>query len=293
VVAGGPTIIIDCHTHIFPEEVRRDRDAFCKKDEAFASIYDRSKAKMVGVEDLIASMDESGIGRSVICGFPWNDPDLCSFQNQYLMESASRYPDRLIVFVSLLFSNPNWSERELDRALKGGAQGVGEIAFYREEMTSQDIRSMNPILTQMGKQGIPLLLHTNETIGHSYPGKGRTPMERFYELILSFPSLPIILAHWGGGFPFYELMPEVAKVMANVYYDTAASPFLYSKKIYAITREIVGVEKIFFGTDFPLISPRRYYKELEDSGLAKQDREKILGLNFSRLIEKREKTGTR
>jgi predicted TIM-barrel fold metal-dependent hydrolase len=275
-------MIIDCHTHIFPEEVRKDREAFCKRDEGFSSIYKDSTSKMVGVDDLIASMDESGIDRSVICGFPWSQPDLCSLHNQYLMASASRYPNRLVVFVMLLFSNPDWSGKELDRAVKGGARGVGEIAFYRDEMTSQDIHSMKPILTQMEKQGIPLLLHTNETIGHSYPGKGRTPLERFYELILSFPNLPIILGHWGGGLPFYELMPEVAKGMANVYYDTAASPFLYSKKIYEIAREIVGIEKIFFGTDFPLISPRRYFKELEESGLSKQDQEKILGLNFSR-----------
>mgnify|MGYP001165929532 FL=1 len=275
-------MIIDCHTHIFPEEVRKDREAFCKRDEGFSFIYKNSKAKMVGVEDLIASMDESGIDHSVICGFPWNQPDLCSFHNQYLMESALRYPNRLIVFVSLLFSNPDWSGKELVRVMKGGARGVGEIAFYHDEMTSQDIHFMKPILTQMEKQGFPLLLHTNETLGHSYPGKGRTPLERFYELILSFPNLPIILGHWGGGLPFYELMPEVRKGMANVYYDTAASPFLYSKKIYAIASEIVGVEKIFFGTDYPLISPRRYFKELEGSGLSGQDQEKILGLNFSR-----------
>jgi len=275
-------MIIDCHTHIFPEEVRKDREAFCKRDEGFSFIYKNSKAKMAGVEDLIASMDESGIDRSVICGFPWNQPDLCSFHNQYLMESALRYPNRLIVFVSLLFSNPDWSGKELVRVMKGGARGVGEIAFYHDEMTSQDIHFMKPVLTQMEKQGIPLLLHTNETLGHSYPGKGRTPLERFYELILSFPNLPIILGHWGGGLPFYELMPEVRKGMANVYYDTAASPFLYSKKIYAIASEIVGVEKIFFGTDYPLISPRRYFKELEGSGLSGQDQKKILGLNFSR-----------
>jgi predicted TIM-barrel fold metal-dependent hydrolase len=275
-------MIIDCHTHIFPEEVRKDREAFCKRDEGFSSIYKDSTSKMAGVDDLIASMDESGIDRSVICGFPWSQPDLCSLHNQYLMASASRYPNRLVVFVMLLFSNPDWSGKELDRAVKGGARGVGEIAFYRDEMTSQDIHSMKSILTQMEKQGIPLLLHTNEMIGHSYPGKGRTPLERFYELILSFPNLPIILGHWGGGLPFYELMPEVAKGMANVYYDTAASPFLYSKKIYGIAKEIVGIEKIFFGTDFPLISPRRYFKELEESGLSKQDQEKILGLNFSR-----------
>src|SRR4030066_1277714 len=275
-------MIIDCHTHIFPDEVRKDREAFCQRDEGFSSIYKNSEAKMVGVEDLIVSMDESGIDRSVICGFPWNQPDLCSLHNQYLLESASRYPNRLIVFVALLFSNPDWSEKELNRTIGGGAKGGGEIAFYRDEMTSQDIHSIRPILTQMEKQGIPLLLHTNETLGHSYPGKGRTPLDRFYELILSFPNLPIILGHWGGGLPFYELMPEAAKGMTHVYYDTAASPFLFSKKIYGTPREIVGIEKIFFGTDFPLISPRRYFKELEESGLSKQDLEKILGLNFSR-----------
>ncbi|HUL29496.1 MAG TPA: amidohydrolase family protein, partial [Thermodesulfobacteriota bacterium] len=244
-------MIIDCHTHVFPDEVRNDRAAFCGKDEGFASIYEQPKAKIIGAEDLIASMDESGVDRSVICGFPWSQPDLCSSQNDYLMESASRHPDRLVAFVSLLFSDPDWSAKELDRSVKGGARGVGEVAFYGEAMTSEDIQSMGPILTRMERQGIPLLLHTNETIGHSYPGKGKTPLERFYEMILSFPELPVILAHWGGGLPFYELMPEVAKGMTHVYYDTAASPFLYSKKIYAIAKEIVGVEKILFGTDFP------------------------------------------
>jgi len=277
-------VIIDCHTHIFPEEIRKGREAFCKRDKGFSSIYDQPKAKMVGVEDLIGAMDESRIDRSVICGFPWSEPDLCSFHNQYLLEAASRYPNRLIAFVILLFSNPDWSERELGRAIKNGAKGVGEVAFYREEMSSQDIRSMKPVLARMEKHGIPLLLHTNETIGHSYPGKGKTPLERFYELILSFPNLRIILGHWGGGLPFYELMPEVAKGMTNVYYDTAASPFIYSKKIYAIASQIVGVEKILFGTDFPLIPAKRYFKELEECGLSKQDQKKIIGLNFSKMI---------
>ena len=241
---------------------------------------------MAGVEDLIASMDEYGIERSIICGFPWSEPDLCSLHNRYLMESASRYPHRLIVFIILLFSDPGWSEKELEVCLKEGVRGVGEIAFYRREMTPQDIGAVKPILTQMGKKGIPLLLHVNETLGHSYPGKGVTPLERFYDLIVSFPNLPIVLAHWGGGLPFYELMPEVAKGMANVYYDTAASPYLYSKRIYAIASEIVGVKKILFGTDFPLLSPRKYFQELEDSGLSKEDQRKILGLNLSNLLEK-------
>jgi hypothetical protein len=73
--------------------------------------------------------------------------------------------------------------------------------------------------------------------------------------------------------------------MANVYYDTAASPFLYSKKIYGVVKKIVGAEKIIFGSDFPLVQPRRYFQELEESGLSTEDREKILGLNFLRFLQ--------
>ncbi len=278
-------MIIDGHTHIFPDEVKEKRDLFCQRDRGFFSIYNNPKTRIIGAEELIASMDESGIEQSVICGFPWNEPELCSLHNQYLIDSASRYPHRLIAFILLLFSDPEWSAKELERGIQNGAKGVGEIALYDREMTAQDIESMKPIFRKMEKQKVPILLHTNEHLGHSYPGKGTTPLEIFYQFALAFPSLPILLAHWGGGLPFYELMPEVAKAMKNVYYDTAASPFLYSRKIYAIATEVVGAEKIIFGSDFPLVRPQRYFQELEESGLSIEDRQKILGLNFLRLLQ--------
>lgn len=278
-------MIIDCHTHIFPGEIRDHREAFCEKDEGFSSIYRNPKAGVAMAEDLIASMDASGVDRSVICGFPWERKDLCALHNEYLLESASRYPDRLIPFVSLQFSDPDWSGKELEESLGKGAKGVGEAAFYRHEMTLQDIEWMKPVLKRMEDLGIPFLLHVNETIGHPYPGKGITPLERFHELISLFPNLSFWLAHWGGGLLFYELMPEVGKVMTHVYYDTAASPFLYSKKIYSIARQILGPERVLFGTDFPLLSPQRYFKELGESGLSKEDQERILGFNASRLLE--------
>jgi hypothetical protein len=80
-------------------------------------------------------------------------------------------------------------------------------------------------------------------------------------------------------------MPEVKKAMAHVYYDTAASPFLYSPRIYAIASEIIGSDRILFGSDYPLISPRRYFKELGESVVSEDDRRKILGLNLMKLLE--------
>jgi len=277
-------MILDCHTHIFPTEMIKNRDVFCNEDEGFAEVYKNVKAKMVGVESLIASMDESGVERSVMCGFSWSRSDLCSRHNEYLLESASRYPDRLIAFISFTFLDVEGALRELEKGLKAGAKGVGEIAFYHREMGPQDWKAMKPVLTLMEERKIPLLLHCNETLGHTYPGKGETPLGRFYELILAYPRLRMILAHWGGGLPFYELMPEVKKTMAQVYYDTAASPFLYSPKIYSIASEIVGSDRILFGSDYPLMSPKRYFKELRESVLSEEERKKILGLSLMKLL---------
>lgn len=225
-------------------------------------------------------MDRSGIHQSVICGFPWGDPTLLSAHNEYLMESAHQFSNRLIPFIGLSFSDPEWSWQELEKRLEEGAKGVGEIAFYHRPLVFEDIHRMRPVLKKMEERRIPIMLHTNELIGHPYPGKGKTPLEIFFEFVLSFPELPVLFAHWGGGLPFYELMPEVSKAFHQVWYDTAASPYLYSTRVYRVVRDMVGIEKILFGSDYPLISPGRYFKELEESGLSESDREKILGRNF-------------
>ena len=211
-------------------------------------------------------------------------PALSLATTHYLLESAARFPDRLIPFISLPVTQVDWSMEALTEALRAGAKGVGEIAFYHRKMMSRDLVTLKPLLTLMEEQGIPLLLHANERVGHAYPGKGRTPLERFYELICSFPRLTVLLAHWGGGLLFYELMPEVAKRMSNVYYDTAASPFLYSNKIYAIACRVVGSDRILFGDGLSSPSPQRYFQELRESGLPEEDQKKILGLNLARLL---------
>jgi predicted TIM-barrel fold metal-dependent hydrolase len=79
-------------------------------------------------------------------------------------------------------------------------------------------------------------------------------------------------------------MPEVAKALTHVFYDTAASPFLYSKKIYSLGCEIAGADRILFGSDFPLLSPGRYFQEIGESGVKTEDQRKILGQNLSRLL---------
>ena len=77
----------------------------------------------------------------------------------------------------------------------------------------------------------------------------------------------------------------MAEITSHVYYDTAASPFLYNAKIYSSAIDIIGPDRIIYGSDYPLLDLGRYQKELEKSNISKEDREKILGKNISLLIQ--------
>ena len=121
------------------------------------------------------------------------------------------------------------------------------------------------------------MLHLNEVVGHDYPGKALIDLRAVQNFIAAHSDLTIILAHWGGGYFFFELMKEIRKLSGRVYYDTAASPFLYDPLIYQVAVTIIGEERILFGSDYPLLPPSRYFKEMESAQLAESVLKKIKG----------------
>jgi predicted TIM-barrel fold metal-dependent hydrolase len=90
-------MIVDFHTHIFPPRVRENRWRYAQDDAAFAELYSSPKAKMATAEDLIASMDADGVDLCVVL-CPGGDAALCREINDYILESAARYPKRLVAF---------------------------------------------------------------------------------------------------------------------------------------------------------------------------------------------------
>ena len=79
-------------------------------------------------------------------------------------------------------------------------------------------------------------------------------------------------------------MPEVARAAKRVYYDTAASIFLYTAKVYPVAVQLIGADKILFGTDYPLTDQLRYLKQIENSGISSDAINKISGENARRLL---------
>ena len=278
-------MIVDAHTHIFPPEVCAQRERYRERDAWFSLLYEDPRARLATVEDLLAVMDLDGVDRAVVCGFAWADEGLCREHNDYLLDCLKRHPGRLIGLAVVQPRAGRDAARELERALEAGLSGLGEVFPDGQGFSLEDRDLLSPLVSLLQERGRPLLTHVSEPVGHEYRGKGRTFPQQVIALARNFPELKVVCAHWGGGLPFYELMPEVAQVLGNVFYDTAASPYLYRWRIFSVGAEMVEAHKILFGSDFPLIRPRTYLAHLGQLPLEEAARRAILGENALRLWE--------
>lgn len=269
-------MIIDTHTHIFPDHICSNRENYFEGEPEFKLLYQSPKSKMAGAGDLIRAMDIFGVDLSIVCGFPWRSPELARAGNDYIIESVRRYPDRL---KGLACFDALWTGAadETRRCINSGLIGVGELAFYLSGIDSIALKSLQPVMEVLLSHGnLPCMIHTNEPIGHPYPGKTPVTLDQIYRLAGTFPENRVILAHWGGGIFFYNVMKkEVKQTFENIWFDTAASPYLYDPAVYAVAEKAGMIDKILFGTDYPLLTPDRYFNDLSVSGLSKENRDKI------------------
>jgi predicted TIM-barrel fold metal-dependent hydrolase len=230
-------------------------------------------------------MDENRVDKSVIFGFPWKTIDTAKINNNYIIEAVQKYPQR---FIGLACIDPfnEHAVSEAARCIEGGLAGIGELAFYQSGIDEAALIRLEPIMELCRSKELPVLIHTNEPVGHVYPGKTPNTLNQIYRLLKQFPENKIVLAHWGGGIFFFSLLKkEVKDTFVNAYFDTAASPFLYDPEIYRVAIRAVGHDKILFGSDYPLLKPDRYFKELEQAGLTKMEMESICGDNAARLLK--------
>jgi predicted TIM-barrel fold metal-dependent hydrolase len=281
-------MIIDFHTHIFPKSIRDNREAYFPSESAFKLLYNSPGAKLVGAEDILESMDAHGVDKSVVFGFPWTSSNTFKKHNDYIMDAVARHPHRLIGLCCL---DPlhRGAAPEAVRCLRGGLSGIGELAFYQTGIDHAVLDKLTPLMAICQEKKLPVLIHTNEPVGHMYPGKSPITLRQTYNLVKKFPENIIVLAHWGGGIFFFNLLKkEVKECLQNVYFDTAASPFLYEPLIYNIGIQAIGPDKILFGSDFPLLKPSRYFKELEKAGLSKDHMDSVCGRNAARLLKQPE-----
>ncbi|NLJ99311.1 MAG: amidohydrolase [Tissierellia bacterium] len=276
-------MIIDYHVHITPPDIIKDWRRIAEKEDYFKLLSESPVNKFATAEDIVEELDRTRVDKAVIFGFGFKDMGLCKYVNDYVIESVKKYPDKLIGYMSIMPKSKDL-EKEMDRCMDKGLCGVGELFPYGQEFDITNPVEMKNLAHLSIERDLPVMLHVNEPVGHYYAGKTDTTPVKASEFAANFPDLKVIFAHWGGGLIFYEMMPEIRAQNKNVYYDIAATPFLYDKAIYRVAKEMGLLDKILFATDYPLIPMDQYIKDVEDSGLSLEDQYKIFGENAQRLL---------
>ena len=277
-------MLIDAHCHITPPDFPRRRGELAARDATFASMYSNPRARLATADSLVRDMDRDSVDRAVVMGIGWRGLELARESNDYLIQSVGRFPQRLIGFCSV---NPSWGDaavEEVSRCAAAGLRGVGELHPDTQGLDITGAGRLSHFMDVARQLSLPVLLHCSEPVGHDYPGKGHTTPDKIYRFIQNFPENIIICAHFGGGLPFYALMPEVSEVMRNVYFDSAASPFLYQAEIYTEVSRLAGPNKVLFASDYPLIRADRALGQLNEAHLDANTLAAIRGGNAAALF---------
>jgi predicted TIM-barrel fold metal-dependent hydrolase len=274
---------IDFHVHATPPEIIKNWQKYAKKEKYFSLLSKNPHNKYACAEDIVAALDESGFDRAVVFGFAFKDQGLCRLVNDYVIEKTGHHSGRLTGFISVS-PNAKGAEKEIDRCFAAGLRGIGELYPDGQGFNIDNEKETRAVTGACMERSIPLILHVNEPVGHEYIGKNNIPLKKIEQFVNNSQKLKIILAHFGGGIFFYETMKEIKEKFRNVYYDTAAVPFLYDSRVYRAAKAIGLCEKILFGSDFPLLPPSRYLSALEESGLCPEEQQLILGGNARKLL---------
>ena len=291
------TGIIDCHTHCYPAEVVANPHAWAEAHGELhwadlvapmgkVSIQDWSTA-----ESMLAEMDANGVEKAILLGWYWEHEATCRWHTQVIADWVKHAPERFIGFASI-YPNENVID-QLEAAKALGLCGVGELHHGAQKFTS-DSSAWIALADWSVAHNWPVNLHATEAVGHDHPGSIETPLKEFVRAAEAHPDLKIILAHWGGGLPFFEANPRLRKALKNVYYDTAASPLLYDLSVFRTVIDIVGFEKILYGSDFPLrVYPRKQKRAQmqpfldairDEAGLTDEQLDAIFSNNAERLF---------
>lgn len=227
------------------------------------------------LQDQVDDLKRAGISQA--CGAPIKKVNADSFdQIRYLNDKALEFRDKFPDFyfpaiqTSPLF--PEESCREIERCCGGeGVRWIGELVgyfmSYANEYTSENALT---IMSKASEYNAVVNFHCGD-------------LEIISNLCEAVPDLKLVLAHPTGA---KESIPDRVAVVAkypNLHLDISGSGI----DRYGMVRKAIdmaGIDKIIFGSDYPVNNPAVYVGGMLYERLTEEERKAIFSENFLRLI---------
>lgn len=259
--------VIDTHAHIYPDAIAQ------RAAESIGDFYHIPMCLDGTLGQLMQRGAAAGISRFLVHSVAVTPSRVHSI-NDYLMGVCAAHPDRLIGFGTL---HPDYPDipGELARMRAGGLQGVKLHPDFQKFLLDSD--AAVAMFREMARQNMPALVHTGDS---RYPYSQPQRMARALE---KAEGLRVICAHLGG----WSVWDEAWKTLAGkpgVWVDTSSSLYALTPQTAVDIIRRYGVERVFFGTDYPMWEPDKELQRLMALPLSEREREMILHENFERFL---------
>ncbi len=186
------------------------------------------------IEPLIANMDYAGVSGCVV-----TQEYIDGNQDDYLIYAKSKYPDRIKI-CSLY-------EEQADYRM----EGFDGVKICAGRLANQDLNSLYNVFKNVEESGKFLSIDLAD---------GRAQTEAMEELIVRCPNLRIAIGHFGMVTAYgWKEQIKLAK-HKHVYIESGGITWLFNQEFYPYegavdaileARDICGIEKLMWGSDYP------------------------------------------
>lgn len=259
-------MMIDFHTHVYPEKIAEKGVRHTLDFYQIGEYTDGSGT----IDHLNRCCDQDGILHRVLLGVATR-ADLVESVNNFLLNLKD---EQSSIFGAMHqdFENP---EVELSRIQQAGAIGV-KIHPDMQECNIDDQR-FYPVYRYASTHNMPVLLHLGDPrFDYSNP-------LRLVRIMDEFPDLVVVAPHFGGYCHWESALDCLCG--RNVYLDTSSSIPFGDADIFKKIIQKHGIDRILFGSDYPLETPANALQQLKSLGLDDAQIHQITWENGKRFLQ--------
>ena len=263
-------MIIDFHTHIFP-------DGIAPKTIPFLEQRSGVKANTDGMlKGLLCAMEQRGVDLSVVHPVV-TKPSQFESVNTFAKYVNDTCEGKLLSFGGI---HPDCEDykAKLDYIKSLGLPGIKLHPDY-QGVFIDDVRYMN-IIEYADELGLMILTHAGVDIG--LPEPVHCPPDRMRRVIDAIGPKKLIAAHMGGWKQWEMVYDYLAG--ENIYMDTAFCMDYISQEMFCKLWEKHDKDKILFATDSPWGEAGKTIAQLKEMPLDKDAIEDILANNAKKLL---------
>jgi len=266
-------MIIDTHTHVYPEKVAKTVEEVSTRDmEGGASL-----SGPMTVPGLLASMERNGVDISITFCIA-EKPSVVKPANDFIMEVC----DRKRVF-GLGTIHPDFEdyEAEINRLRSNGIKGIKWNSLFQG--VNLDDERMFRLYEVMGDDMIAYF-HMGRGPGKYYAEHDNSTPDKLAKVLEAFPKMKVVAAHLGG----LKMMAEskAQLVGKNLYLDTSWTPSVgeLEPNLVADLIKEHGWDKVLFATDYPFANVGKEVEAISKLPLSDEVKERIFWKNAKELF---------